>query len=92
MTTEQLLPKASQIIHETKSMPVDERVQIVNVMLRSLHQANPELDQLWITTSRRRLDELRVGTVSGISGHSNLARLQLRFPNDNDFRSESNPS
>lgn len=85
------MPNASQIIHETESLPVDERVQIVDVMLRSLNQLSPELDQLWIATIQRRLNELRVGAVFGISGNAIVARLKLRFPNENDFQPEANP-
>lgn len=71
---------APQIIHEAEFLPVDERVQIVDSLLRSLNQPNPELDQLWITTSQRRLDELRSGTATGITVESVMARLQTRFP------------
>lgn len=71
---------APQIIHEAEFLPVDERIQIVDSLLRSLNQPNPELDQLWITASQGRLDELRSGTVTGISVESVVARLQTRFP------------
>lgn len=71
---------APQIIREAESLPVDERAQIVDSLLRSLNQTVPEIDQLWVRASQSRLDALRSGTVRGIGIEAVLDRLQDRFP------------
>lgn len=71
---------APQIIHEAESLPVEERAQVVDSLLRSLNQPNPDMDQLWLSASQRRLDELRSGAIPGVSADAVVARLQARFP------------
>ena len=71
---------APQIIREAESLPVDERAQIVDSLLRSLNQTVPEIDQLWVTASQSRLDALRSGMVRSIGIEAVLDRLQDRFP------------
>lgn len=68
-----------KIIREAESLPVDERLRVVESLLRSLNPPEPEIDRLWIAEARRRLDEVRSGKVHPIPGDQVMARLQGRF-------------
>ena len=71
---------AKQIIEEAESLPVDERLIVVDSLLRSLNPPNPEIDEQWAIVAKRRLAELRSGQVKPVPGEQVFARLQERFP------------
>jgi len=69
-----------EIIQEAESLPVDERLAVVDSLLRSLNSPDPEVDKQWVAAAKRRLAELRSGRVKPIPAERTLARLQARFP------------
>ena len=69
-----------EIIHEVESLPVEERVLIVDSLLRSLNPPDPEIDGKWAAVAKRRLEELRSGRVTPIPGEEVFAKIQQRFP------------
>ena len=71
---------AKQIIEEAESLPVDERLIVVDSLLRSLNPPNPEIDEQWAIVAKRRLAELRSGQVKPVPGEQVFARLEERFP------------
>jgi len=71
---------AKQIIEEAESLPVDERLIVVDSLLRSLNPPNPEIDEQWAIVAKRRLAELRSGQVKPVPGQEVFARLEERFP------------
>ena len=56
------------IVEEASELPVDERVAVVDSLLRTLNVPNPEIDKEWVETARARLAELRSGRVKPIPG------------------------
>ncbi len=70
----------AEIIHEAKSLPVEERALVITSLLCSLNQPDTEIDKQWITVARRRREELRSGQVAGVSSEAVLAKLRQRFP------------
>jgi len=66
------------IIEEASDLPVDERVKVVDSLLRTLNLPDPEIDSEWAETAKTRLAELRSGRVKGIPGDQVLARIRAR--------------
>lgn len=69
-----------EIIQEAESLPVDERLKVVDSLLRTLNPPDAKIDAHWIAVARRRLEELRSGQVAPIPGEEVVAKLQARFP------------
>ena len=58
----------------------EERVLVVDSLLRSLHPPDREMDAEWMAVARERLAEYRSGGVKGVPGDEVMARLDKRFP------------
>jgi putative addiction module component (TIGR02574 family) len=69
----------AEIIREIDFLPVEERILLVDTLLRSLNPPDTGINQQWIEVVRRRRTELQSGEVKGISGEVVLARLRARF-------------
>lgn len=72
--------ESEQIIRDANSLPVDERLKVVDSLLRSLNPPDPDIDRRWIAEARRRLDEVRSGNVQAVDGAQIIQRLRKRFP------------
>ena len=70
---------AKDIIEEAKQLPVEERVTVVDSLLRTLNAPTPEIDQAWAEIAETRLDELRSGRVKAVPGNDILVRVRDRF-------------
>jgi putative addiction module component (TIGR02574 family) len=70
--------RVKDIIEEASDLPVDERVKVVDSLLRTLNVPTPEIDKEWVETAEARLAELRSGRVKAIPGDQVLARIKAR--------------
>ncbi|MBS0299378.1 MAG: addiction module protein [Gammaproteobacteria bacterium] len=69
-----------KMIDEISALPVEERVMIVDSLLRSLNQPESEIDKKWIAIAHRRLMEMRSGTDGmAIPGNEVFDRVWQRF-------------
>ncbi|WP_374564334.1 addiction module protein [Nitrosomonas sp.] len=69
-----------KMIEEITALPIEERVMIVDSLLRSLNQPESEIDKKWIATANQRLMEMRAGSVStAIPGNEVFDRIWQRF-------------
>lgn len=73
------MPSTAQIIHDAESLPVEERTVVVDFLLKTLNPPNPEIDNLWKAVANRRLQELRTGKVTPISGEEVFDKIRKRF-------------
>ncbi|MEI7841674.1 MAG: addiction module protein [Gallionellaceae bacterium] len=71
--------KASVLLDEAVSLPVEERAHLVDCLLQSLNPLDATHVEAWAAVARRRLDELRSGKVMAISGEAVFARIQQRY-------------
>ena len=69
---------AKDIIEEAKQLPVDDRVAVVDSLLRTLNVPDPEIDRAWAEAASVRLAELRSGRVKAVPGDEVLARIKDR--------------
>ena len=67
------------IIQEAAALPVEERVIVVDSILRTLNPPNPDIDKEWVAVAKRRLAELRSGHVRPVPGDHVFARIRERF-------------
>lgn len=67
------------IIQEAAALPVEERVIVVDSILRTLNPPNPDIDKEWVDVAKRRLAELRSGRVRPVPGDHVFARIRERF-------------
>jgi putative addiction module component (TIGR02574 family) len=68
-----------EIISEVTTLPVEERAEVADSILRSLNAPDPDIDRQWIEVAERRLDDLRSGRVKAIPGEQVFTRLRERF-------------
>ncbi len=68
-----------ELITETASLPVEERVLVIDSLLRTLNPPNPEIDRKWAAVAKRRLLELRSGQVKAIPGDVVFSKVWNRF-------------
>jgi len=73
------MPSAKEIIDQVESLPVEERVFVVDSLLQTLNKSDPEIDRQWAEVARRRLEDLRSGRVKPVPGDEVLARVRERF-------------
>jgi len=68
-----------EIIQEAASLPVEERVMVVDSLLRTLNPPDTEIEKEWVKVAKRRLAELRSGSVKPIPGDEVFTKIQERF-------------
>lgn len=68
-----------KLIDEAVALPVEERVLMVDLLLRSLNQPESEIDEKWIVVARKRLTEMRSGSVEAVPGDRVFERIWKRF-------------
>jgi putative addiction module component (TIGR02574 family) len=68
-----------EIIEEATSLPVEERVTVIDSLLQTINPSLPEVEAEWIDVAKRRLSELRSGQVKAIPGNEVFARIRSRF-------------
>lgn len=73
------MSNAARIIQEVDSLPVEERILIVDTLLRTLNAPDPDIDRKWATLAERRLRDLHSGQVKPVSGEEVFARIQEKF-------------
>jgi hypothetical protein len=68
-----------EIIQEAESLPIEERAIVIDSLLRSLNPTLTEIDIEWIKVAKRRLAELRSGSVKAIPGADVFIKIKERF-------------
>lgn len=68
-----------EIIQEAESLPVEERAMVVDSLLRTLNAPSAEIDNEWAKVAKRRLAELRAGSVKAVPGYEVFEKIRERF-------------
>lgn len=55
-----------ELIEQAIALPVEERALMMDALLRSLNPPQSEIDAQWAAEAKRRLAELRAGTVEAV--------------------------
>ena len=73
------MPSAKEIVEQMESLPVEDRLLVVDSLLRTLNPPDAGIDRKWAEVATRRLAELRSGRVTPVPGDEVLARARERF-------------
>jgi hypothetical protein len=68
-----------EIIEDAESLPVEERVIVIDSLLRTINPTLSYVEVEWMTVAKRRLAELRAGTVKAVPGSEVFAKIRNRF-------------
>lgn len=68
-----------EIIQEAATLPVEERVFVVDSLLRTLNPPDAEIDKAWARIAQQRLADLRSGRVQPVPGDQVFTRIKERF-------------
>ena len=71
--------KTKELIAEAVSLPVEERVLLVDSLLRSLNTPEPAIDKKWISVAQERLQQLRAGAVTAQPANEVFKKIAARF-------------
>ena len=60
------MANAVRLVDEASVLPVEERIFVVDSLLRTLNFVNDEIDAAWGTVAEQRLDDLLSGRVQSV--------------------------
>ncbi|MBU4445273.1 MAG: addiction module protein, partial [Candidatus Marinimicrobia bacterium] len=58
---------------------IDQKTQLVDIILNSLNPGRKEIDELWAREAERRVEEIKLGKVKTIPGEQVLKEVQKRL-------------
>lgn len=67
------------LIDQANSLPVEERVFVVDSLLRSLNAPGSGVDERWAVVAQARLKEMRSDAVEAVPGDEVFERIWKRF-------------
>jgi hypothetical protein len=68
-----------EIIQEAESLPVEERAIVIDTLLRTLNPPDMGIDNEWLKVAKRRVAELRSGSVNPVPGNEVFSKIRERF-------------
>ncbi len=68
-----------EIIEHAENLPLEERVHIIDSLLKTLNHPDPEVDRKWIDVANRRLNELRSNRVEPVPAEEVFQKARKRF-------------
>lgn len=71
--------KTKELFEEAIALPVEIRTQLVDKLLRSLHPAQKEIDELWADEAEKRVKEIKSGKVKTIQGEEVFKKIHDRL-------------
>ena len=77
--THRIMTRSEAIVEEVESLPIDERLVVVDRLLRSLHGTQPSNDRKWAAVAEKRLRDVKVGRVKPVDASAVLAEARRRL-------------
>lgn len=71
--------KTADLMTEAASLPLEERVRLVDTLLETLNPADDDTTAAWLAVAKRRLDEVDSGRVEALSGEAVFAKVRHRL-------------
>lgn len=71
--------KTQDLIEEAQSLPIEERVRVVDSLLRSLNPPESEIDRQWAAVAQQRLAELESGAVEAVPGDTVFQKIRDKY-------------
>ena len=73
------MTRSQALLEEVESLPIDERLSLVDQLLRSLHGTGSGNDRMWLAEANKRLRDVKAGRVKTIPGREVLAEARRRL-------------
>jgi hypothetical protein len=73
------MTKANELFNQAISLPIEDRVVLADLILKSFNSPDYNNDFKWIHTAKNRLDELRSKKVQPIPGHIVFQKIKDRL-------------
>jgi len=67
---------AERLIDEAIELPVEQRILMVDSLLRTLNPVDDDIEAAWVAVAERRREELRSGCVQGIPAEEVFAEAR----------------
>jgi putative addiction module component (TIGR02574 family) len=71
--------KTEDLLREIESLPVEERARVADSVLKSLNPPESKIDKKWAEVARRRLEEIRSGAITPVSGEQVFDEIWKRL-------------
>lgn len=71
--------KTRELIDEMNSLPLDERVLILDSLLLSLNSLNQEFEREWLKIAKKRSHEVKSGRLLTVEGEKVFKRIRNRL-------------
>ncbi len=71
--------KTKDLIEAAASLPVEERALVIDSLLKSLNPPETDIDKKWAQVAKRRLLELRSGSVKTVPGAELFNKIWKSF-------------
>lgn len=71
--------KTKELIAEAMPLPLEERIIIVDSLMKSLNPPESGIDEKWAEAARRRLEELRNGETKAVPGDEVFKNIWNKF-------------
>lgn len=75
----ELTMNTQELMAEAILLPVEERVLVVDALLKSLNPTETASDERWAVIAQHRLEQLRSGQVTAIPGEAVFAHIARRL-------------
>jgi len=73
------MTRSQALLEEVESLPIDERLMLVDQLLRSLHGTGSGNDRKWLAEANKRLRDVKASRVKTIPGREVLAEARRRL-------------
>ena len=73
------MTKSQALLEKVESLPIDERLNLVDRLLRTLHGAESRNDRKWLAEATKRLSDVTTGSVKTLPGPAVLAEARRRL-------------
>jgi len=71
-----LATESDKLVSEIRSLPDEEKLRLLNLLLTDLDKPDPEIDQIWANEARRRWDAYRAGKLETLSYEELLSKYK----------------
>ena len=69
---------AKKLSAQARKLSASERIELVDSILASLDEPNPDIDRLWVKEAEERLAAYRRGEIKAVSLTEALARYRVK--------------
>lgn len=71
--------KVNELIDEAVDLPVEERVQIIDSLLKTLNMPDTENDRQWLDLAKKRLEQIHSGEAELISSEEVFKNISAKL-------------